>query len=153
VYVYSPSGTLLGSWSASGLTTPTDLATDGTDIWVLDQGAGRVYRYAAAAARRSGSQASADSFALDAANTAASGLALRGTTFWVTNEGSGTNKVYLYSLSGAALGNWTLDSANDAPSGVTVNLAGGADVWVSDRTDGKVYRYGGGTGWTSGSHS
>ena len=39
VYVYSTGGTLLGSWSAGGLSssaTLTGIATNGTDIWLVD---------------------------------------------------------------------------------------------------------------------
>ncbi len=39
VSVYSPGGALLGSWSAGGLSssaTLTGIATNGTDIWLVD---------------------------------------------------------------------------------------------------------------------
>jgi hypothetical protein len=67
VYVYSTGGALLGSWSAGGLSssaTLTGIATDGTDVWLVDSSADKVYKYASAASRLSGSQNAASSFAL-----------------------------------------------------------------------------------------
>ena len=67
VYVYSPGGTLLGSWSAGGLSSSaqlTGIATNGTDIWLVDSYADKVYKYTGAASRLSGSQSAASSFAL-----------------------------------------------------------------------------------------
>jgi Domain of unknown function (DUF4114) len=55
VYVYNAAGGLLGSWLATGLTTPTGIATNGTDIWIVDSGSDRVFRYAGAASRLSAS--------------------------------------------------------------------------------------------------
>src|SRR5262249_5797871 len=113
VYVYDGTGNALGSWSAGGLNQPQDITTDGTDIWIVDDAKDRVYRYAGAASRTSGSQSAADSFALDAANKDASGLATDGTTIWMTDVHARTNNVFVYDLKGTKLGAWLLDSAND----------------------------------------
>ena len=66
VYVYQADGTPLGSWAAQGLNQPQDIATDGTDIWIVDDAKDRVFRYAGAAARTFGSQSPSGSFALGA---------------------------------------------------------------------------------------
>ena len=67
VYVYSTSGALLGSWSAGGLSSSaqlTGIATDGTNIWLVDSYTDKVYKYTGAASRLSGSQSAASSFSL-----------------------------------------------------------------------------------------
>ncbi|HMC64995.1 MAG TPA: PKD domain-containing protein, partial [Gemmataceae bacterium] len=144
-YVYTAAGTLLGSWTANGLSQPQDITTNGTDIWIVDNAKDRVYRYAKAAGRTSGSQSPDGSFALDPANTHPSGLVTDGKTMWVTDDFNHTDNVFVYSLAGTRLGAWLLDSVNDAPSGITLNPHGGTDLWVVDRQDAIVYRYAGAT--------
>src|SRR5262249_4553851 len=59
VYVYDPSGGLLGSWTAGGLSGAVQLegiATNGTDVWLLDNKTDKVFKYTGAAGRLSGSQ-------------------------------------------------------------------------------------------------
>ena len=69
VYVYNTSGGLLGSWTLGSLSTKANvqgIATNGTDIWVVDSAADKVYRYAGAASRTStGTQNAASSFSLN----------------------------------------------------------------------------------------
>ncbi|MES2790039.1 MAG: putative Ig domain-containing protein [Planctomycetota bacterium] len=151
VYIYNPAGELLGSWQATGLTTPTGIATDGTDIWIVDSGSDRVRRYVGAASRLSGSQAAFSQFNLAGTNTTASGITTNGTKLWVSDEGS--DRVFVYSIAGQALGNWQLATANADASGLTLNPAGGDDLWVVDRVDNKVYYYTGALSWTTGLHS
>src|SRR5262249_23140444 len=58
VSVYSPGGTLLDSWSAGGLSSSaqlTGIVTNGTDIWLVDSSADKVYKYTGAASLLSGS--------------------------------------------------------------------------------------------------
>ena len=65
VYVYTNHGVLLGSWSAGGLSSSaqlTGITTDGTNIWLVDSYADKVYKYTGAASRLSGSQNAASSF-------------------------------------------------------------------------------------------
>ena len=48
VYVYSASGALLGSWTAGTLAnnaTPEGIATNGTDVWIVDSKSDKVFRY------------------------------------------------------------------------------------------------------------
>jgi hypothetical protein len=49
VYVYNTSGGLLGSWTAGSLANnaqPTGIATNGTDVWIVDAKSDKVFRYA-----------------------------------------------------------------------------------------------------------
>ncbi|MCU0709665.1 MAG: hypothetical protein MUF23_15350 [Pirellula sp.] len=49
INVHNGSNALLGSWQASGLSNPQDIATDGTDIWIVDAGSDTLVRFANAA--------------------------------------------------------------------------------------------------------
>jgi sugar lactone lactonase YvrE len=132
VYVYSPGGTLLGSWSAGGLSSSaalTGIATNGTDLWLVDSYAAKVYKYAGAASRTSGSQNAASSFALVGGHngdTSPQDLVTDGTSFWVV-DGS-ARKVFKYTLSGSSLGSWAIDPADAHPTGITVNPSNVSDV-------------------------
>jgi hypothetical protein len=139
--VTSWSGSLLGSWSARSLNQPQDITTNGTDIWIVDNASDRVYRYADAAKRRSGSQSPTDSFALDCQDGHPSGIVTDGATIWVTDDFNHKNNVFVYSICGSRLGAWRLDAANDDPSGITLNPSGGTDLWIVDRHDALVYHY------------
>ncbi|HEY8504511.1 MAG TPA: SdrD B-like domain-containing protein, partial [Gemmataceae bacterium] len=150
VWVYDGRGTPVGSWRAedAGLTDPQGVTTEGTDIWLIDAGSLRVYRYAGAAALTGGSAAAAGSFALHADNERPSDLVTDGTKIWVTDSGS--DEVFVYTLAGALVGRWGLDPLNGNASGVTIDPAGGTDLWVVDRQDLVVYRYATGRTQTSG---
>src|SRR5207244_1512883 len=72
VYKYDTSGNLVGSWSASGLSGSaqlTGIATNGTDIWLVDAKVHKVYKYTGAAGRTSGSQNAASSFSLNSSDS------------------------------------------------------------------------------------
>jgi hypothetical protein len=79
VFKYTLSGSLVGSWTInSGGGSPTGITIDPasvSDIWIVDNASDRVYQYAAAASRTSGSQSPASSFALAAGNTNPQGIA------------------------------------------------------------------------------
>jgi sugar lactone lactonase YvrE len=157
VYVYSPGGTLLGSWAAGGLNssaTLTGIATNGTDIWLVDSSADKVYKYNGAASRLSGSQSAASSFNLAGGhngNTNPQDLVTDGTSFWVV-DGSRL-KVFKYTLSGSSLGSWGIDPANAHPTGITINPSNVSDIWIVDSGALKVYQYVGAAGRTSGSQN
>jgi DNA-binding beta-propeller fold protein YncE len=156
VYVYSPSGTLLGSWSAGGLSgsaTLTGIATNGTDIWLLDSNSSKVYKYNGAASLRSGSQNANSSFKLSRSNSNATDMVTDGTSFWVVNANGTSSKVFKYNLSGSSIGNWTIDPANTNPTGITINPNNVSDVWIVDNGTNKVYDYAGAASRTSGSQS
>ena len=155
VYVYNPQGGLLGSWTPGGLASNAQvegIATNGTDIWIVDARNDRVYRYANAAGRLTGSQGAASSFALNTGNKDAKDLVTDGTNIWVVND-STTNKVFKYTVAGALVGSWTIASPNATPTGITLDPAGGTDLWIVDSGTDKVYQYVGGRAWTSGTRS
>jgi DNA-binding beta-propeller fold protein YncE len=158
VYVYSPGGTLLGSWSAGGLSssaTLTGIATNGTDIWLVDSYSDKVYKYAGAASRLSGSQSAASSFGLSSSrkanNTNPQDIVTDGTSFWVV-DGTAL-KVFKYTLSGSSLGSWGIDPADTHPTGITINPNNVSDVWIVDSGTLKVYDYAAAAGRTSGSQA
>ena len=69
VYVYDTrTQASLGSWQAKGVTTPEGIATNGTDLWIVDDGSNKVLRYNGAASRRGGSQSPSSSFNLVSGN-------------------------------------------------------------------------------------
>jgi hypothetical protein len=154
VYVYTNHGVLLGSWSAGGLNSSamlTGIATNGTDIWLLDSYHNQVYKYSGAASRLSGSQSAASSFMLGDRNTRnsnAQDIVTDGTSFWVVDASQ--LKVTKYTLSGSQLGSWSIDPANAHPTGITINPNNVSDIWIVDSGTLKVYQYVGAASRTSG---
>ena len=124
VYVYSTGGTFLGSWLASGLSSSaqvTGITTNGTDIWLVDSSADKVFKFSGAASRLSGSQTAASSFALVSGkngDTNPQDLVTDGASFWVVDGAA--HKVFKYTLSGSSLGSWVIDLANKHPTGITI---------------------------------
>ena len=110
---------------------PEGIATDGTDIWIVDAGAGQVLRYAGAALLTTGLASVAESFSLDSQNTNASGIATDGSTLWVSDDLA--DAVFAYDIASNFLGRWSLDPGNVDASGVTNDLAGGTDLLVQLR--------------------
>jgi RHS repeat-associated protein len=140
VYVYDTDGeTLLGRWDAKDVRDPEGIATDGTDIWIVDRRGDRVYRYAGGAAWTGGTHKATDSFKLNRKNRNPTGLTTDGSTLWVTEKSK--HKVFVYDVSGKSLGSWSLEHSNHHPSGITIDPSGGDDIWVVDRKDRAVYRY------------
>ncbi len=157
VYVYSSSGTLLGSWSAGGLSSSaqlTGITTNGTDVWLVDSYADKVYKYTGAASRLSGSQNAASSFALVSGkkgNTDPQDLVTDGTSIWVV-DGTAL-KVFKYTLSGTSLGSWSIDPADTHPTGITIDPTNVSNIWIVDNGTDKVYQYTAAASRTSGSQN
>ena len=124
VYVYGRNGNRLGSWSVGGFSASAQLegiAVSGTDVWIVDNKSDKVYRYTGAASRLSGSQSAATSFALNSGNKDASDLVTDGTSIWVLNNTSSTDKVFKYNISDTTLlGSWTINSGGGNPTGITI---------------------------------
>src|SRR5207302_2727497 len=123
-----------------------------------DKGSRTVYRFGGGAAWLTGNRRYTSSFALDSGNQSPSGMVTDGVSIWITDDNAGNNKVFVYNLAGIKLGSWTLDAADGSPCGITLNpnyFASGTstDLWVIDRAAAKVFRYQGGSAWTSGTHS
>ena len=155
VYVYNATGTLLGSWTANSLSTraqPTGITTNGTDIWIVDSRDDRVYRYAGATSRLSGSQSAISNFALASGNTAPTDIVTNGVSIWTVNDAS-VDRVYKYTLSGSALGNWSIDTRNATPTGISLDPTNPSSLWIVDAGTDQVYRYDAATNRTSGSQS
>lgn len=143
VYVYDASGALLGSWTAGTLATNATvegIATNGTDIWIVDAKSDKVYKYAGAATRLSGSQNAASSFSLNSGNRSPKDIVTDGVSLWVVND-STTDKVFKYSVAGALQGSWTIDSANSKPTGITIDPSNVSNIWIVDSGTDKIYQY------------
>jgi|GEM_PF-5227827 len=156
VYVYDANGNILGSWSPGTIknTAVLDgLATNGTDIWLLDSKSSTVYFYAGAASRRSGSQNATSSFALNNSNSNGKGIVTDGNSFWVVNDSTSSDKVFKYTLSGTLLGSWTIDASNAHPTGVTIDPNNVSNIWIIDSTALKVFQYNAAASRISGSQS
>ena len=155
VFVYDETGGLLGSWTAGSLAnnaTPEGIATDGTDVWIVDSKSDKVFRYDGAASRLSGSQNAASSFNLNSANTSPKDMVTDGASLWVVND-STADKVFKYSISGSLVGSWSISSANKAPTGIAIDPANVSDIWIADSGTDRVYRYVDAVNRNSGSQS
>jgi hypothetical protein len=152
VYVYDAAGNSRGAWKAKGLSTPEGIASDGTDLWIVDRGKDRVYRFVGGANRTSGSASATSSFALNSGNRDAKGLETDGTHLWVVNDAS-TNKVFKYTLSGALVGSWTISGSNTTPTGITLDPSNPSDIWIVDSGRDQVFQYSAAASRTSGSQS
>ncbi|MBW3543619.1 MAG: hypothetical protein KY476_25490, partial [Planctomycetes bacterium] len=152
VYVYDAAGNSLGSWKANGLKTPDGIASDGVDIWIVDRGRDRVYRYGGAASRTSGNADATSSFALGSGNSNPKGIETDGTHLWVVDDNR-TNKVFKYNLSGALVGSWTIDGTNTSPTGITLDPSNPSDIWIVDAGRDQVFQYTAAASRTSGSQS
>ena len=143
VYLYNPSGGLLGSWTAGSLSSHArveGIATNGTDVWIVDAYQDKVYRYANAAGRLSGSQNATSSFYLSNSNANPKDIVTDGTSLWVVND-STTDSVFKYTLSGSLLGSWTLAGAGTSPTGITLDPTNVGTLWVVDNGTDRVYQY------------
>ena len=169
VYVYDTAGTLLGSWTAGSLSTNAvveGIATDGAHIWIVDAKADRLFYYANAATRLSGSLAATGSYALGSGNTNPKDLVYGSDGvkryLWVVNDAA-TDKVFRYVLNANgspvtsttgvdAMISWNLASANKAPTGITLDPAATTgSLWVVDSGTDRIYEYAGARGSTAGS--
>ncbi|HUE74874.1 MAG TPA: S8 family serine peptidase [Pirellulaceae bacterium] len=156
VYVYDASGGLLGSWTAGSLSSTAALhgiTTNGTDVWIVDTKSDKIFKYAGAADRLSGSQSAASSFKLNSGNVTAKGLVTDGTSIWVANNTSSTDKVFKYTVGGSLLGSWTISSGGTSPTGITIDPANVSNIWIVDNYTDRVYQFDGAAGRTSGSQS
>ena len=144
VYVYNPTGGLLGSWTAGSLAANAQvegIATNGTDVWIVDAKQDKVFRYTGAASRLSGSQNAASSFNLNSGNANPKDIVTDGTQLWVVNDAT-TDKVFKYTLAGVAARQ--LDdrpAAGGSPTGITLDPANVGHLWIVDSGTDRVYQY------------
>jgi subtilisin family serine protease len=144
VFVYNNSGGLIGSWVAGSMPNNAiveGITTDGTNIWIVDNRGDRVYYYANAASRTSGTQNASSNFLLSSQNVSPRDLVTDGTNIWVVND-STSDRVFRYSLTGTLLNSWSINSANTIPTGITLDPSNGSqDIWIVDSGTDRVYRY------------
>ncbi len=156
VYVYNTSGGLLGSWTAAGLNVQAQIegiATNGTDIWLVDNKQHKVFKYTNAASLLSGSQNAASSFNLNSGNSNPKDLVTDGTSIWVVNDSS-TDMVFKYTVSGTFLGSWTINSGGGSPTGITLDPSNASQsLWIVDSNSDRVYEYANARSKTSGSQA
>ena len=155
VYVYNASGGLLGSWSAGSMpnnATPEGIATNGTDIWIVDSRSDQVFRYAGAASRLAGSQAADTSFGLGfGANP--KDIVTDGVFLWIVDDGKKWDRVLRYHVTAGYWGSWTIDPANKTPTGIALDPANVGDIWISDSGTDRVYKYAAATSRIDGSQN
>jgi len=72
-----------------------------------------------------------------------------GTSIWVV-DGSAL-KVFKYTLSGSALGSWSIDPADTHPTGITIDPTDVSNIWIVDNGTDEVYQYTAAATRTSGS--
>lgn len=137
---------VIGSWQPRGIDKPQGIATDGTDIWIVDSSARKVFYYAGAASKRSGSANATSSFSLQAGNTQPTDMVTNGTWLWVVD--SGNDRVYQYNREGQMTNNWALDPSNTDPTGIAIQPNQADGIYVLDSVDRKVYIYAS-RSWTS----
>lgn len=157
VYVYrTADGNLLGSWTAGTLANnaqPEGIATNGSDVWIVDNRSDKVYRYAGAAQLLSGSQTASSSFNLASGNATPKDLVTDGQFFWVVDDTKTSDKVFKYNLGGGLLGSWTIDSTNKSPTGIAIDPVGVNHIWIVDSGTDRVYQYDAAASLTSGSRA
>ncbi|MBC7853576.1 MAG: hypothetical protein IAF94_09080, partial [Pirellulaceae bacterium] len=133
--------------------TVEGIATNGTDVWIVDARQDKVFKYTGAASRLSGSQNAASSFNLASGNGSPTDIVTDGASLWVLNENN-NDKVFKYTVSGAALGNWTISTAGaSAPTGITLDPSSPSHLWIVDSGTDRVYQYNTAVGRTSGSQA
>ena len=139
VFIYNTSGALLGSWTLGTLATNATvegIATDGTNIWVVDSRSDKVYYYANAAARTTGTQTATSSFALNKANLSSKdivwGRQNNVSYLWVVDDTASADRVYRYTLNATggttANSSWLISTQNAAPTGIALDQIGRAHV-------------------------
>ncbi len=156
VYLYDTSGSTLGSWTAGGLTSNAlveGIATDGKDVWLVDNQADRVYYYSGGASLTSGSPNATSSFSLNSGNKNSKDIVTDGNYLWVVND-SNTDKVFKYTVAGTYVGSWTISTSGaGSPTGITLDPANVSNIWIVDNGTDRVYQYNAAAGITSGSKS
>ena len=151
VSVYDARGRLLGSWTAGTLAsnaTVEGIATNGTDVWIIDARSDRVFKYSNAAGRLSGSQNADSRFALDSGNKNPKDIVTDGTNFWVVNDGL-LDRVFKYSMTGSLVGRWTIADGGGAPTGITLDPVAPGHLWIVDNNTDRVEQYDNAIGRTS----
>ena len=129
------------------------IATNGTDVWVVDAYADKVYRYTDAANRIDGSPNVASSFSLNKSNKSSTDMVTDGTSLWVVDNSS-VDKVFRYTMAGTLASSWTITTSGAInPTGITIDPANVGHIWIVDNgtTTDRVYQYNNAASLPSGS--
>ena len=153
IFVYDAQQKQIGRWQANDLEHVTGVATDGTDIWLVDSKTDSIHRFAGACSRMSGKVSATNTMRLNSGNKNPTDMITDGPHFWVLNDTSTVDKVFRYSMSGALEGNWTIDRANSNPTGLTLNPDDQNQFWILDGKSRKLFSYLGGASRTSGNQN
>ncbi|MCA9187968.1 MAG: hypothetical protein KDA99_20210 [Planctomycetales bacterium] len=149
VFLYNAAGKLVGSWRAIGVKQAGGIATDGTDIWIVDRLKKHVMRFANAADDPStpgfdpvltGTLTMTDSFDVGSVNGAPQGLATDGSSLWMVVDGTVEDRVYRYDLAGTLISSWALNVNNARPTGIAVDRVN-ERVYVVDSAADKIFEY------------
>jgi hypothetical protein len=137
----------------AGNATPEGIATNGTDVWIVDSRSDKVLRYAGAAGLLSGSANTPTSFGLNNGNKNPKDIVTDGAHLWVVND-SRSDKVFKYTLGGTLVGSWTISTSGaSSPTGITLDPSDPNHLWIVDAGTDRVYQYDGATMRMSGSQS
>src|SRR6185436_18484944 len=103
----------------------------------------KVYKYAGAASRLSGSQSAntASTISLAAGNTNPTDLVTDGTYLWVVDDAA-TDKVFRYTIASPTsnVGSFTINTAN--PTGLTLEPGNPiSPLWIVDNNNDSVYQF------------
>ena len=144
VYVYNTSGGLLGSWTAGSLAanaTVEGIATNGTDIWIVDAKQDKVFRYTGAASRLSGSQNAASSFNLNSGNSNPKDIVTDGTSLVGRQRQQHRQGVQVHArrLAPRKLDDHVRRRQSDRAS--RIDPANVSDIWIVDSGTDRVYQY------------
>ena len=154
VYVYDQDGKLLGSWTANGLTTPEDITTNGTDIWIVDDGSNKVFRFTER--RQCGQRRRVEcdlELRPEQRQRQRQGHRHQRLVLVGRQRHGTTDKVFKYTTAGTLLGSWTIDSSNGSPTGITIDPANVNHIWIVDSGTDAVYHYNAAASRTSGSQN
>lgn len=150
VFVYNNAGALLGQWQPQNVGKPEGVTVWGSDLWLVDSGQSRVFKFAGGANLRTGRVAATSSFALNSGNLNPTDLVTDGAHVWVTNDTLAADRVYRYSATGALEGSWNLSTTNPSPTGITLDPTNVNHLWVVDAGTDRIYQYDSGTARTTG---
>ena len=153
VYKYdAKTNALITSWKAkkpdgSDISDKVQgIATDGANIWLVDDDKNLVLYYVGGASFTS---ATADTkatstFPLGGSYDHPRGIAwglLNGTPYlWVVDDDA-ADKVLRYTANGTPAGSWTIGSANAKPTGITVDSMAASDIWIVDDGVDRIFTY------------
>ncbi len=151
VFVYDNSSNLLGQWTPQNVGKPEGITVWGNDLWLVDPGQDKVFKFTGGANLRSGKVNATSSFALNSGNLNATDLVTDGSHLWVVNDTATADKVFRYTTSGVLGGSWSISTTNPSPTGITLDPANVNHPWIVDSATDRVYQYNGATSRLTGS--